>query len=359
MTVSQPVKLAGIFVTLLVIYFLLRGMFAPAPEAIIETPESRFTVIAEIIEPQSWRAEISVRGHTEAERKVIVRAQTPGVIAETPAVLGEKLKEGDLICRIATDARAAQLAEARAAMAKARLDYNAAVKLNQEGFRSNTGVAAAKAALDLSAANAERAGLELEKTKISAPFDGIFDRRFVETGDYVGIGDPCGTIIQQSPFLVVGAVSEKEIAKISKGDHGVARLATGETIEGIIRFVGAAADPSTRTFKVELEIPNPDGALRDGVTAQFTIHTTERAAHLIPRSSLTLSEDGAIGVRTLTSGDVVEFSPVHLLGEDVAGVWVDGLSGAVKLIIRGQEYVKPGQTVDVDAPETTTAGAGL
>ncbi len=359
MTVSQPVKLAGIFVALLVIYFLLRGMFAPAPEAITEAPENRFTVIAETIEPQSWRAEISVRGHTEAERKVIVRAQTPGVIAETPAVLGEKLKKGDLICRIATDARAAQLAEARAGMAKARLDYNAAVKLNKEGFRSNTGVAAAKAALDLSAANTERASLELEKTKISAPFDGVFDRRFVETGDYVGIGDPCATIIQQSPFLVIGAVSEKEIAKISKGDRGVARLATGETVEGIVRFVGAAADPSTRTFKIELEIPNTDGALRDGVTAEFTVHVAERAAHLIPRSSLTLSEDGAIGVRTLTSDDVVEFNPVRLLGEGVAGVWVDGLSGAVKLIVRGQEYVKPGQTVDVGAPEKTAAGAGL
>jgi len=282
--------------------------------------------------------------------------QTPGAIAETPAVLGTRLKQGDVICRIATDARTAQLAEARAAMAKARLDYNAAAKLNKEGFRSDTGVAAAKAALDLAAANAERAALELEKTDIVAPFDGVFEKRFVETGDYVGIGDPCGTIIQQSPFLVIGAVSEKDVSKISKGDPGIARLATGETIEGAVRFVAAAVDPTTRTFTIELEIPNDDGALRDGVTAEFTILTTERMAHLVPRSSLTLNEAGEIGVRTLTSSNVVEFSSVLLLGEDVTGVWVDGLDGAVKLIIRGQEYVKSGQTVDVQAQDATNSG---
>jgi membrane fusion protein, multidrug efflux system len=359
MKVSQSVKLAGIIVAIVLIYFMLRGMFSTASEDIEEAQASRFAVIAETIEPQPWRAEISVRGRTEAKRKVIVRAETTGVIADTPAALGATLDKGDIICRIATDARAAQLTEARAAMAKARLEYDAAVKLNKEGFRAKTGVAAAKAAFDLSVANAERATLELEKTKISAPFNGVFDQRFVEMGDFVRIGDPCGMIIQQSPFLVTGAISEKNVAKISKGDRGIARLATGETIEGVIWFVASAADPSTRTFDVELEIPNEDGAIRDGVTAEFTIFADERAAHRIPRSSLTLGEAGDIGVRTLTGNNTVEFNPVRLLGEDAQGVWVAGLNGAIRLIVRGQEYVKTGQVVDIGDPETSDAGADL
>ena len=352
MQVSQSVKLAGIVVALLVIYFMVRGMFGGAQEAAEAAPETRFAVVAEEIAPQPWRAEVQMRGRTEAERKVIVRAETAGMIARTPAVLGAEVKEGDVLCQIATDARAAQLAEARAAVAKARLDYDAAVKLNQEGFRADTGVATAKAALDLAAANLERASLEIGKTKISAPFDGVFDQRHVETGDFVKIGDPCGTVIQRSPFLVTGAISEKDVAKIGKGDRGVARLATGETVEGVVRFVASAADPSTRTFDVELEIPNEEGKLRDGVTAEFTVFAAERDAHLIPRSSLTLGEEGNVGVRSVTSGNVVEFTPVNLLGEDHDGVWIAGLQGSVRVITRGQEYVKAGQTVDVASANT-------
>ena len=359
MNVSQSVKLAGILVALVLIYFMVRGMFGPGIVDTAEAPESRFAVIAEEIEPRLWRAEILIRGRTEAERKVVVRAETPGVIAQTPAILGADVKGGEVLCLIATDARAAQRDEARAALAKAKLDYDAAVRLNKEGFRSDTGVAAAKASLDLATANTERATLELGKTRITAPFDGVFDKRHVEEGDFVSIGDPCGTVIQRSPFLVTGAISEKDVAKITKGDRGAARLATGETVEGVVRFVASAADPATRTFDVELEIPNTDGKLRDGVTAEFTVFAAERGAHHIPRSSLTLSEEGKVGVRSLAAGNVVEFQAVRLLGEDPEGVWVSGLSGAVRIITRGQEYVKTGQVVEVATSAPGADGAEL
>ncbi len=358
MNVSQSVKLAGILVAVIVIYFMVRGMFGT--EVVVEpatTPESRFAVVIEEITPRNWRAEILIRGRTEAERKVVVRAETPGVISQTPALLGSEVKQGDPLCVIATDARAAQRTEARAALAKAKLDYDAAVRLNEEGFRADTGVAAAKASLDLASANAERASLELNKTQITAPFDGIFDKRHVEEGDFVSIGDPCGTVIQRSPFLVTGAISEKDVAKISAGDRGTANLATGETIDGVVRFVASAADPATRTFDVELEVPNLDGKLRDGVTAEFTVFAAEREAHHIPRSSLTLGQEGNLGIRSLATDNLVQFQPVRLLGEDQDGVWISGLEGSVDLITRGQDYVKAGQIVDVYDPAVATEGA--
>ncbi len=357
MNVSQSVKLAGILVAVIVIYFMVRGMFSTDPVEATTAPESRFAVVTDEIAPRAWRAEILIRGRTEAERKVVVRAETPGVIEQTPAILGSQVKQGEALCVIATDARAAQRAEARAALAKAKLDYDAAVRLNQEGFRAETGVAAAKAALDFANANAERATLELNKTKITAPFDGIFDKRHVEEGDFVGIGDPCGTVIQRSPFLVTGAISEKDVAKIAIGDRGTANLATGETVDGVVRFIASAADPATRTFDVELEVPNPDGKLRDGVTAEFTVFAAERQAHHIPRSSLTLGQDGNIGVRAVTNNNVVAFHPVQLLGEDPDGVWISGLEATVDVITRGQDYVQAGQTVDVFDPELASDGA--
>lgn len=356
MNVSQSVKLAGVFVALIVLYFLVKGLFgAPAPsnEASAAAPEE-FTVVYQTITPEAWRDAVTIRGRTKAERKVVVSSETSGVVAETPAELGAFVSEGDVLCRLNVDARVAQLAEARAALAKAKLDYEAGVTLSKDGFRSETAVAAAKAMRDQAAAQLERAQYELQKTEIKAPFDGAYDERHVEVGDYMKVGDPCATVIQRSPFLVVGAVSERDVAKIKKGDRGRASLATGETIDGVVRFVATSADAATRTFDVELEVPNDDGALRDGVTAEFTVFAEERNAHHVPRAALVL-DDGEIGLRTLGAGNVVAFQPVRLIGETPSGVWVAGLSGNVRVITSGQLYVNAGQTVG--AVEAGEAGS--
>ena len=232
---------------------------------------------------------------------------------------------------------------------------NAATTLNADGFRSETAVAAAKAVRDQAAAQLERARLELENTEIKAPFDGVYETRHAEVGDFLRVGDPCATVIQRSPFLIVGSISERDVSKIRQGNRGVANLATGETIEGVVRFVGASADPATRTFEVELEVPNEDGALRDGVTADFKIFAEVRSAHRVPRVALVLNDAGDIGVRTLDPENTVEFLPVRLIGETASGVWVSGLEGDVRLIVRGQGFVSAGQKVGaVSASETAS-----
>ncbi|MCA8889923.1 MAG: hypothetical protein KDA46_13900, partial [Parvularculaceae bacterium] len=94
-------------------------------------------------------------------------------------------------------------------------------------------------------------------------------------------------------------------------------------------------------------VPNPDGALRDGVTAEFTVFAEALNAHKVPRSSLVLDDDGRIGVRTVGDGDLVKFTPLTIIGEAEDGVFVRGLEGPVRLIVRGQDYVTAGQKVAV------------
>ncbi|MEO1013824.1 MAG: efflux RND transporter periplasmic adaptor subunit [Pseudomonadota bacterium] len=338
---------------LVVIYFLVRGVFGAgnaAETAEGEDEERLFTVIAAPVAPQEWRDTILLRGRTEAERKVTVRAETAGAVAATPTAAGALVSEGETLCRLRIDARRARLAEARAARKRAQLDFDAATKLAEEGFRSETSLAAFRAALDLAIASVEQAELDIERVDIKAPFDGVFDDRLAEIGDYLRVGDPCGVVIQRSPYLIVGAVSERDVAKLSVGDRGLARLATGETVEGKVRYIATAADPATRTFDVELQVPNEDGRLRDGVTAEFEIYASASNAHLLPRSALTLNDEGEIGVRTVGGEGLVAFAAVRLLGESEAGVWVAGIDGAPEIIVRGQDFVRAGQRVKVSPP---------
>ena len=352
MQLSTSVKAALAIVLVIVLYFTARTVFRGEETAVVETETSSlFTVIAETVEPGEWRDEVRVRGRTEALRRVVVRAETAGVVAETPATLGAVVNEGDILCRLKEDARRAALTEAQASVSKAKLDYDAAAKLAGEGFRSETAVATAKAALDLARANLEQARLTLEKTNIAAPFTGVFDNRAVEAGDFMAVGEPCGVIIQQDPFLATGAVSERAVTQVAIGDRGVARLSTGEVIEGKVRFVATSADAATRTFRVELEIPNKTGTLKEGLTTEFTIYAARRNAHLVPRSSISLDDAKGTVVRTIADDQTVRLAPVRVLGESAGGFWVDGLEGAVAIVTRGQEYISEGEKVAVAAPE--------
>lgn len=350
MRLSSPMKTAIAISALVVGYFIVSAIFRRdgSPDA-VEAATPTFTVIAKTVSPESWSDRISIRGRTEAANKITVRAEWPGQVTATPVAQGAAVKKGAVLCRIKDDARNAALAQARASLRKAQIDYNAASKLAEEGFRSESAVASMKAALDVARANAEQASVNVGKAEIKAPFDGVFDQRFAEVGDFLGNGDPCGVVIQRSPFLVVGSVSERSVARIRAGDRGTATLATGETVDGAIRFVSAASDPATRTFRVELEVPNTEGKLRDGVTASFIVFAEGRSAHRVPRSALTLNDEGELGVRLVSADDTVSFATVALIGEDEGGVWVSGLDGEVRLITRGQDFVNDGQKVAVAA----------
>ncbi|NWG70723.1 MAG: efflux RND transporter periplasmic adaptor subunit [Parvularculaceae bacterium] len=330
------------------LYFGVRGMLGERAEPPAQGEVARpFAVVVQTVKPQSWREEVRLRGRTQAFRKIRIEAETSGVVAATPVEPGTPVEAGEVLCVLRLDARAAALREAKAAFNKARLDHEAAVKLSKEGFRSETALASTKAALDLARANLEQAEVAVDKTEMKAPWAGTFDARLTEIGAFLNVGDPCGVLIQRSPFLVVGSVSEREVAKIEQGDLGVAELATGERVEGVVRFVSKASDAATRTFEVQLEDPNADGALRDGVTADMTIAAERRTAHLVPRAALTFDDRGRLGVRTVGADDTVAFNEVQLLGESDEGAFVAGLDGAPRLITRGQEFVSNGQKVAV------------
>lgn len=295
-----------------------------------------------------------VRGRTQAVRRVEIRAQTAGRVAELPLEKGSVVNAGDVVCRLALDSRSAQLAEARALMTSRQLEYSAAAELARKGHRSETQVAAAAAALDAAKAAVKRMEVEIGHTTITAPFDGIIEERPAEIGDFLQVGQVCATVVDEDPFLVVGQVSERDVPQFRLGDTGRARLITGQEVAGTVRFIAKTADPATRTFRIELEVPNPDRTLRDGLTAEILIPVTSVRAHRVSPAVLTLNDAGRIGVRSIDEENVVRFHEVEIVADTADGVWIAGLPERLTIITVGHEYVRAGEPVDV----TLEGGAG-
>jgi len=325
---------------------------------------------------------VILRGQTEADRQVDVRAETSGKVVSEPLQKGAFVEAGQQLCRLEPDTREVTLAEAQARMAEAqarvpeararlqeaearlaeaRINDNAASELSQEGFASETRVAATKAAMRSAEAAVETAKSNLESTRanirsaeaavaaaeeeiarltITAPFAGRLESDTAELGSLLQPGALCATVIRLDPMKLVGFVTETAVSRIEPGARATARLASGQRVEGEVVFLSRAADPDTRTFRVEVEVANDDLSLRDGQSAEIMIAAEGARAHRLPQSALTLDDEGTMGVRLVDDdGSTTRFAPVSILRDTPEGAWLTGLPETADVIVIGQEYV--------------------
>lgn len=289
-----------------------------------------------------------LHGQSEAIREVSLKAETSGLVIKTPVKEGRYVKRGTLVCQQEIDARAAQLEQAKANLRARELEYQAAQKLVDKGFRSPTQAAAALAAYDSAKAVVKSAEIELGNVNIRAPFSGIFERQIAQIGDYLSPGQPCGLLVDLDPLIVAGDVTEKQVGLVKVGQGVSVTMATGETLDGKVRLVETKANPATRTFRMEIEIPNPARKLKAGVTANIKLSAGKAMAHFIPAKIQTLDDEGRVGVRYVDDANTVHFSPITTIDEDEDGVWVTGLPDEVDIIVSGQDYVGEGTVVEVE-----------
>ncbi len=369
---------------------------ATVPQTVSSSEQSNaIRVVAIKSEARTIDSAVVLRGETEADRQVEVRAETSGLVISEPLRRGTHVTAGQELCRLDVGTSAAVLAEAKArlleaearipsaqaavAEAEARLEEakindNAARKLSEGGFASSTRVAstaasvrAAEAAIQSATSGLEstQAGIEsaqalvaaaereVERLTMTAPFDGLLESRTAELGSLMQPGSLCGTVLRLDPIRVVGFVPETDINRVQEGSLAGARLTTGQEVSGQVTFVSRSADPQTRTFRVEVTVPNGDLSIRDGQTAEIVISADGAQAHFLPQSSLTLNDEGTLGVRVVEEGNIVAFKAVDLLRDGTDGIWVGGLSENANVIVVGQEYVIEGVEVAPTFQEAT------
>jgi len=349
-------------VALVVVLWMVSGSFGPEP---IESSKtlvggsspagtlSRVQVRNQIAEPVIRY--ISVYGQTEPLRTVELNSETEGRVETIVAKRGNRLKKGDVILRLDMRDREARLEQTRASVNQHQTAYRAQLKLQSQSYVSETQIAETLAKLETAKADLKRAKLDLEYMVIRAPFDGVLQERDVEIGDFVRAGDPVATFVDNTTIVVSGTISEQDARFVMVNEPGNATLATGQKISGRISYISPVADPSTRTFLVELAVDNEAGDLPAGVTAEMQIPGGSTMAQKISPSLLTLDADGVVGVKVVDELNRVVFYPVELAVSKPDGVWVTGLPETARVITVGQGYVEVGQEVEPEFEQSDTA----
>lgn len=323
----------------------------PVTPAIAETvEEAPVPVVVFQSKARPTSARLILRGRTEAVRNVTVGADTAGRVISEPLRRGARVEEGDVLCRLDPGTRPAERAEAEAVLAEAKVEADAATQLKKKGYTAETTLRASQARLQAAQARLDRVNWDIEQLEIRAPFSGFLESDTAEIGALLTKGAACATVIDLSRIKVAGFVAEREVDLLSIGQTAAARLINGTTATGQISFISRVADPTTRTYTVEVTLDNPEGRLRDGMTAELAIGLPAETGHFLPQSALTLNDDGKLGVRVEEDG-LARFYEVEVLRDEADGFWVTGLPKTARVIVVGQEFVKDGRRVVGSAPE--------
>lgn len=353
--INNPFKRHQSLIYALSIFLVLSGWLASGylgseeQESTPQSTPSNRTLIQKvrvrIPEPTRVVQEIVLNGRTEPSRAVTLRAEVNGRVVDLTTTKGSVVKKGEIIIQLDKRDRQARLAEAHALLKQRELEYAGTKKLLKDNLQSEIQLAKTASLLATSRAQVERIELEIRNTRILAPFDGILDRLPVEVGSYLKIGDEVGRLLEQDPIIFVGYVSQQERHRLVLGDRGIARLVTAAVVEAELRYIASEADPITRTFRVELQIPNPDRSLVSGITAEISIPVRFVSAIQLSSALLSLSSEDIIGLKIVNAQDRVEFLPIKVVKSSPKGLWITGLPKGTRVITVGQGFVRAGDRV--------------
>lgn len=299
-------------------------------------------------------------GTVRPRREVTVSTEVPGRIVELPVEEGSVVERGKLLARINdTDIRL-KIDEARSAVSQdrvdlARDDYERKQSLSEDGVIARAIVDQAKhhyLSLD-SQYNSTQAKIrqleeQLRKTRITAPISGRVAKVFMNQGEVLAQGMPLATLENMEEILVELELSDRDMVKIQKGQPVEASTDAfgGKLFLGVVENIASAANPVTRTFKVEARIGNRDRSLRSGMIVSLRIVLEKSRGLAIPTEALIDRRGDEADVFVVTGGTA------HKVTVQLGGVLdrevevIAGLSEGDDIIVYGKEQVRDGQPIE-------------
>ena len=364
-------KCRPILVRLLPIVLLtLLAACKPAPQsgggmAGMPPPEVEIITVA----PRSVPRSIEAPGRMQAVRTAIVTARVEGIVERRVYVEGSEVRAGEVLFRIDGRTLAANLAGARASLAKAQAQALIAAQ-NQERMQALAGSkaisrqdldqsVAARAQSDAEVAGAQaavtRAEIDLSYATVTAPISGRIGRALVSEGALVGRNEatPLANIEQYDPIWVNFSQSSAEFLRLRESRASKVSLQlvleNGRVypLSGKLLFNDLVVDPVTGSVGLRGEFPNPDRALLPGqfVTVRLPVAQALNAM-VVPQRALQVSPQGQMLLVVGADGKVMP-QPVKTGGLSGSDWIIDsGLKGGERVIVNGVQKARPGSPVN-------------
>ena len=387
----------------------ISGADAPATSSANSAAATAGTPIISSVMVENSKVRRSVRasGVTQPKAIITLSAEISGTARKVPAVEGRQVEAGDILVVIDTSTLPARIEAARAeitaattalhsATAQSRGTYNeqrAAAEANLEVARQRLEIARKLATQNFSApvelaqlkANYENARMtlaqidlarnlrsevdiaqnrarlataksnlavlrdQLAKSSIKAPAAGWLETMHLEQGEQIAAGAPAATILDMDELKIVVAVPQTNNSEVELDDPVNVNVAGAGMRKGAVTKIASISSTTTRTFDVEVTVPNPGRELRAGMTVEANIDVGFQPAFGMSPAHLSVAGDGSLTAK-IDDGGTVRVVPVELVRSGVEQVFVSGLADGATLLTFGQAFVNAGDPVLV-SPE--------
>lgn len=287
MKLTKNVRLS-LYILVPIILWMISGFFKNDNLEIKKETSDLFNVQTYLSIAEEYQPLIKLKATSFSETKVNVKAKTSGEVVSIGAIQGDYVKKDSILCSLGV--------------------------------------------------------VELNRTEVKAPFSGFIEQ-IIKPGNFLERGQICATVIKLDPITFYAGVPEYDINKVRVNQKVNLELVTGQKIKGSLTFVSKSASSETRTFRVGSMIDNPDGFIKDGLTANMTIEIDLVKAHKISPSILLLNDEGKLGIRVIEKESIAKFIEIIILEDSEEGLWVTDIPDSVEIIIQGQGFVEDGQKV--------------
>ena len=308
------------------------------------------------VEAQNFIHYLELQGNVQTKQNLVIYPEMGGILEHVYVKEGQRVTKGQLLAKLDDGGLSQQLAQLQIQTDLAKTTFDRQERLWNQKIGSEIQYLQAKSSFEAQQKLVNQVKSQLSKTNVTAPFTGIVDDVITNQGSVVAPGQtPIIRIINLDNMYIETEVPESYISNVSVNKAVIVEIPIlGKTIEGIIRQASNYINPANRTFKIEIAVPNKDGAIKPNLTAKLKINDyTNANAMLIPQSIISENaegeqyiylvnnkntEDEATAQRFVittgrTQGDVIEV--------------LTGLSDNVEIINEGARSVQDGQLVKI------------
>jgi RND family efflux transporter MFP subunit len=306
------------------------------------------------IEAERFVEQVRLTGVVGADRDVVVGAEESGRVVEVLVAKGQWVADGEPLVRLDSELLEAQVDQAEARATLAEETWQRRRRLwEQDRVGTELAYLEAQASARETAATLRNLRERLNRTVVRAPFAGVVEDRSVEQGSLVAPGSPIARIVDLSPLEIVAGVPERYAADIRPGAMVSVTLdaVPGAAFEGRVRFVGSTVDPQSRTFPVELTLPNPSGAIKPEMVANVSVERRAIDNALVASQDAVVRVENGFVVYVVTGpegAETVEARPVTVRASQANRVVLEGdLAVGDRIVVAGHQLLAAGDRVRI------------
>ena len=247
------------------------------------------------VEAQNFIHYLELQGNVQTKQNLVIYPEMGGILEHVYVKEGQKVTKGQLLAKLDDGGLSQQLAQLQIQTDLAKTTFDRQERLWNQKIGSEIQYLQAKSSFEAQQKLVNQVKSQLAKTNVTAPFTGIVDDVITNQGSVVAPGQtPIIRIINLDNMYIETEVPESYISNVSVNKAVIVEIPIlGKTIEGIIRQASNYINPANRTFKIEIAVPNKDGAIKPNLTAKLKINDyTNANAMLIPQSIISENAEG-------------------------------------------------------------------